>query len=158
MASNDYRKAAQHIIATLPATKKTPQKQDIASSRLGGKPRENMLHQDKEQAIVDAIDSKRLIERHADLIFKLENDGLPIEKFLNEVSPRMMHMLFQLAECAESEKVKFEAIREILALAGYSKVQKVAIANVDPNADKRQLKSLVEGLAGKLEDVEIVDD
>lgn len=153
------KKIWQQVIASPPSDKKHPQKQDVVSAGRAARSKDVMSQlPSKEDALITAIDNRKMIAKYADLIEKLESNDLPVEAFLAKVSPGMALKLLQLAESADSEKVQFEAVREILALAGHTKIQKVAIANVDPNADKRQLKSLVEGLAGKLEDIEIVDD
>lgn len=152
------RELVHNLLTSLPATKRHKQKQDTYGLRGSHQRRQHTPIQNKEDAIVDAIDNVRAIKKYADLIEKLERQDLPVEAFLSKVSPSMAVKMLQLAECAESEKVQFEAVREILALAGYTKIQKVAVANVDPNADKTQLKNIVDGLAARLPDIEIIED
>lgn len=151
------RDLVHNLLTNLPADKRNKQKQETYGIK-HGKHRLDVDPRYKEDAIVDAIDNLKAVKKYSELIEKLERQDLPVEAFLARVAPGMAIKMLQMAECAESEKVQFEAVREILALAGYTKVQKVAVANVDPHADKAQLKNIVDGLVSKLPDIEIIED
>lgn len=114
----------------------------------------------KEDAIVDAIDQKRFLEKHADWIVKLQEGKIDVSQFLSVLSPDIAIKLAEMAFGADSEKIRLEAQRDWLDRAGFVKVQKVAVANINPNEPKEQLVSLIEGLNKKQKDpvIEIVED
>jgi len=114
----------------------------------------------KEDRLVEALDQKRMIERYMEHVEPLLRGKMDVQSFFGAISPRMASQLYDLAVNGDSDKVKLDAIRDILDRAGFSKVQKVAMATASANDPKDQLVSMIEGLVNKSKDmpIEIVDD
>jgi hypothetical protein len=112
----------------------------------------------KEEAIIDALDQKNFLLKHANWIEQLQDGRINVEGFLGALAPDVAIKLAELAFGGESDKVRLDAIKDFLDRAGFSKVNKHAVAAIDPNAPKEQLISLIEGLGKKNQDIEFVDD
>jgi hypothetical protein len=110
----------------------------------------------KEDAMVDAIDQKRLIEKYAATLEKLASKELSVDQFFQQCSPSIAGELLAMI-FSESGKTKLEAIKDFLDRAGYSKVNKHAVATLDPNLPKQQLISIIEGLQNSAE-MKILED
>lgn len=112
-----------------------------------------------EDRMVDAIDQKRFLTKYADWIEKLQNGEVDVATFIHGVSPDAAIKLVGLAMGHDStDKIKLAALQDLLDRAGFGKVQKLAVANVDPSQPKAQLQAMLEGLARKTKAIEIVDD
>jgi len=114
-----------------------------------------------EKHLVDAIDNRDAIRAWLPLIKnlkkKLKNSKIDVTGFLQESGKYAAVELLNMAITAENDRVKLSALTEILDRGGNSKVNKVAIAhaNVDRNATKEELKSLIRGLAKQTKAIEI---
>lgn len=113
---------------------------------------------EKEDALIEAIDMRRTLIKHADWIEKVRTGQVDVPQFLNGLAPDVAVNLLDLALNGSSDKVRLAAIQDMLDRAGYSKVQKVAAAVVDANAPREQLIAMIAGLSSKTKEIEIVDD
>jgi hypothetical protein len=117
---------------------------------------ENFNH--VEDTMVKLLDHKSILFKHAKWLEKLEKGRIDVGGFMGKVSPTLVVELLKIATGGDSEKVRLEAIKDFLDRAGYSKVNKVAIAgSIDSSATKEELINTILGLSGKA-DIEIVDD
>lgn len=126
------------------------------SSSKGGTQAHNRNH--KEDAIAEAIDMKKTLITHADWITRLREGKIDTSQFIASMSPEVAVKLVDVAFNGESEKNRLAAMQDILDRAGHGKVNKHAIANVDPSQPKEQLLSLIMGLNKKSKAIEIEDD
>lgn len=113
---------------------------------------------DSEDYLVESYDLKETMKIAQKWIKDMDEGRLDPQSFLQNVSPLAAVKLLALARSGNSEKVQLAAVQDLLDRAGYSKVQKVAMASVDPNAPKEQLISIIEGLNKKNRVIEIEDD
>lgn len=114
----------------------------------------------KEDAIIEALDQRMHIEKLVDLAEKLDKRQLDPSQALTQMSPMMVIELLKLALAGQSENTRFNAVLEWLDRAGYTKVQKHAIATVDASQPKEALLSLIMGAKKELEKqgIQVVDD
>lgn len=112
----------------------------------------------KEDALINAIDNRDFLLKHAKWIEKLQNGQIGVDQFLSQLAPEVALALAKEAFGADSAKIRVEAQKDLLDRAGFGKVQKHAIAAIDPNAPKEELIALIEGLNKKTKTIEIVDD
>jgi hypothetical protein len=119
-------------------------------------PAHNRNH--KEDAIIGAIDMKKTLSKHADWVEKLRAGQIDVSQFLSALSPDVAIELVDIALAGESEKNRLAAMQDILDRAGHGKINKHAIASVDPNQPKEQLISLIMGLNKKSKAIEIEED
>lgn len=111
-----------------------------------------------ENAIVDAMDMKEVLVKHATWVNKLRAGHIDASQFLQGLAPDVAVELLGIAMRGESEKTRLEAIKDFLDRAGLSKVNKIAMASVDASQPKEQLIAMVMGLAGKSKAIEITED
>jgi hypothetical protein len=103
------------------------------------------------------IDHKDFLLKYQDHIEKLMSGKIDVPQFLKIISPDMMVRLGQLALTAKNEKTKLTAMQDILDRAGYSKVEKHAIANIDPSIPQEQLIAMLEGIGKKTGTIDVED-
>lgn len=113
---------------------------------------------DIEESLVSAIDDLEIIKKYQSLYDALSKDEIDPHAFLQGVSKDVAVKLVATALKGSSEKIRLEAQKDILDRAGYGKVQKIAVAQVDPKQPKEQLISLIAGLAHKTGALVIDDD
>jgi len=129
------------------------------SMRERGRGSEKSPQDSKESYMLEALDDLGVLRKHADYIDKLRRGMINPQQYLEGVSPEAAIQMTSMALNPEtSEKVRLAALQDILDRAGYSKVQKHAIASVDANQPKEQLLSMLEGLNRKSKIIEIEDD
>lgn len=122
--------------------------------------RKQLAHRNKEEAeLVKMIDEKDAVLSLNKEIRKLSNTN-DVQSFLTEISPTMAIELALLAKASDSEKIKLEAIKDILDRAGFGKVTKHAVARFDANSSKEQILAAIMGARKDLSKagIEIVDD
>lgn len=114
----------------------------------------------KENAMLDAIDQKRVIERYVDAIEKMQQGKLSPEQFMGKLAPDVLLQLLQIAVADPSSKMRLDAAKDFLDRAGLSAVKKMTlgVGQIDPNAPRAQLEAQIEGLARKTRAIEIEDD
>lgn len=119
----------------------------------------NRYENSKEDAIIGAIDLKRNIERYTKAVEDLRSGKKDVPQVIGEFSPDALFTLVEILSQG-SEKAKLAAAQDLLDRAGYSKVQKHALATVDANQSKEALLSLLMGANKDLaaEGIEIEDD
>ena len=130
----------------------------MAKSRrkAGPKPiHEGVAHEKK---IVEYIDDLDFFRKHKSQISKLYEGKVDVPGFLKELSPQAVMALAKLAFTSTNEKVRLNAVQDWLDRAGFSKVEKHAFANLDPNTPKEQLISMLGGLGKKTKTIEIIED
>lgn len=112
-----------------------------------------------EDALIEAIDQRDFLTKHAEWVTKLQEGKLDVQSALQDLSPDMVIQLAFMAFSKDvSSKTRLTAIQDWLDRAGYSKVQKIAAAMVDPNAPKEQLISLIASLGKKNKVIEVTDE
>lgn len=112
----------------------------------------------KEDAMVNAIDNRQVLSKYADWITALREGKTDVPGFLDKMSPDLMIELMTIAMTGK-DKIKLEAIRDMLDRAGYGKVNKVAVAGtLDAKASKEELLSTILGLGKKTGTIDVVDD
>lgn len=104
------------------------------------------------------IDHKDFLLKFQGQIEKLMDGQLDIHQFLKKISPDMLVQLGQLALSGKNEKTRLTALQDILDRAGYGKVEKHAIASIDPALPQEQLISMLEGIGKKTGTIEIEED
>jgi hypothetical protein len=133
-------------------------KQTTAPLREGSGRRKSVNH--KEDSMLDAIDLRRDLAKLVPIFEKLDTGAYDIGQALSSLSGPALKQLTMLAFAGESEKTVLEATKHVLGLAGFTPVQKHAVASFDANTSKEQLLSIIAGSKKDLEDegIEIVDD
>lgn len=150
-------KTAKRILATEAPQDKRKKKNTVDRTYIA-RGDSGFQSNEKEDAIIEAIDMRRTLTKHADWIEKLRAGHVDVPQFLNGMAPDVAVNLLDLALNGSSDKIKLAAIQDMLDRAGYSKVTKVAAAVVDPNAPREQLVAMIAGLSSKTKEIEIVDD
>lgn len=149
--------AAKQVITDATATKQFKQSRDPWQGR--GNKQEAKATNTIEDRMLDNIDNMTMLRKFGPILEKLSNKDWTVEQFFNGTAPDVAAELLKLAMTDGSSKVRLEAIKDLLDRAGYAKVQKVAVANLDPNAPKEQLRAIAEGLMKKnVNDIEFIDD
>lgn len=109
--------------------------------------------------MLEMIDNKRALEKLVDWVDKLQNNKTDVSNFFGGLAPEAAVELAGLMFSSKvNDKIKLEAVKDFLDRAGYSKVQKHAVAAVDTDTSKEAILSLIAGKSGKIPDIEIVDD
>jgi hypothetical protein len=115
---------------------------------------------EKENAIVEAIDNRAVLLKHADWLEKLRTGKADVRSFLNGVSPEVVIRL--LYHCYQgAEKNRLAAIQDLLDRAGFSKLNKHAVVgSVDPEASKEALIAMLMGADKDLKEhgIDIIND
>lgn len=154
-------KDAQKIVANRPPSEggdDSPSVQTQKQFRGGGSDDSFRSSNYKEDAIIDAIDQKRFLEKHAEFVSKLQDEKTDTAGFIRALSPLLAMKMAHLALGAGvSEKTQLKALQDLLDRAGHVKVQAIAAAVLDPNTPTEQLLSMITGLAKKNRVVNIED-
>lgn len=129
-----------------------------STSKKAGNKKQPDYRNSKEDSIIDAIDMRHTITKYTDWIERLRTGKIDVGQFFTSVSPDVAIQLLHTALDGESEKTRLAAITDLLDRAGHGKVNKHAIASVDPNQPKEQLLSLIMGLNKKSGTIEIEED
>lgn len=113
-----------------------------------------------EDKLIDAIDNKNQIGRFLEFQEKVRKGLIDPGQLFTGMAPEVALELLKVALNGESERSRLEAMKDVLDRAGYGKINKHAIASVDPNSSKEALVSLILGAQKDLEKsgVEILDD
>lgn len=114
----------------------------------------------KEDAMLDALDMKRSLEKLVPIFEKLDKGHYDIGQALSGLTGPALKELTQLAFAGESEKVKLDAVKHILGLGGHVPVQKHVVGTVDASQSREALKAIIAGAQSDLleEGIELVDD
>lgn len=108
--------------------------------------------------LADVIDNKDYLLKYRDYIEKLMNGQMDIPQFMKSLAPGMVKSIGAIAFTSKNEKIRLQAMQDFLDRAGYSKVEKHAIATIDPSIPKEQLISMLEGIGKKTGTIEIEED
>jgi hypothetical protein len=120
---------------------------------------EKFTRNSKEDRMLELIDNRRALEKLVDWVDKLQNNKTDVNNFFGGLAPEAAIELAGIMFSTKvGDKVKLEAIKDFLDRAGYSKVQKHAVASVDTESSKEAILSLIAGKSGKIPDIEIIDD
>lgn len=111
-----------------------------------------------ENHISELVDAKDFYFKKMELISKLQGGKIGVSEFLKELSPDMAIKQAEIALTSDNEKNRLAAITDWLDRAGFSKVEKHAIASIDPNVPKEQLIAMLSGLSKKTKAIEIDED
>lgn len=111
-----------------------------------------------ENSIIDLIDMKDAIRRMLPYFRKMDQKKLDVAGLFQGISPEMAKILTVLAFGADSEKVRADSAKTLLALAGHTPINKHAVAAVDPTQPREALISLIQGALSGSKEIEIVDD
>ena len=115
-------------------------------------------HNFKEDIVASVIDNKKILVKYAEWFEALREGKTDVAGFLEKVSPDILVEMMTLA-ITGADKIKLEACRDILDRAGYSKINKVAVAGtLDAKASKEELLSTILGLGKKTGTIEVIDD
>lgn len=115
----------------------------------------------QERRIIDNIDNHRNLKKLLDNVLKLQQGKTQVENFFQAMAPEAaMELSALMFDSAVPHKVRLDAIRDFLDRAGYSKVNKHAVASIDPNQSKQAMISLLLGSTKALKEhgIEIEDD
>jgi len=113
----------------------------------------------KEDYMVDAVHSRATIMKYQELFDKLSRNRIDINGALQKLSADALLKIMDVMIQGTNDKVQLEAAKELLDRAGYSKVNKVAVAGtLDANASKDELMATILGLSKSTGELEIVDD
>lgn len=110
-------------------------------------------------AMVTAIDNRETLGRHERHIQRLQKTG-DVHAFFQDIAPSLALEMMMIATNSESEKLKVEALRDLMDRAGYGKVTKHAVARFDASESKDAIISSILGAKkdlGKM-GIEIVDE
>jgi len=151
----DYKTAQSLVIQKAKPNKK---KELPARTSRTEKQRANLSSNAKENALIDAIDQKNSIQKFLEFQEKVKSGLIDPGQLMSGMAPEMAIELLKLAFDGETEKIRLEAIKDVLDRAGYTKVQKVALAQLDASQPKAQLLAFIEGLSKKSGIIEIEDD
>lgn len=130
----------------------------MAKSRRKAGPKPTRDEQSPEKDLIEYIDDIDFFRKHRGEISKLYSGNIDVPGFLKQLSPQAVITLAKLAFTSRNEKVQLNAIQDWLDRAGFSKVEKHAFANIDPNTPKEQLISMLGGLGKKTKSIEIIED
>lgn len=111
--------------------------------------------------MIAAIDMRRQLEKIAPILEKLEKGLIDLPQAFQQTSGMaFMRLLEFITNRDTSEKVAADASKHLLALAGFTAIQKHAIATVDAGQSKDALLALIAGSKDALleEGIEIEDD
>lgn len=111
----------------------------------------------KEDEWIELIDAKDFLFENRHAVEKLNKGHVDVPGFLKEIAPGVLLKLAQIAMHGSTEKARLTALQDLLDRAGYSKVEKHAIANIDPSIPQEQLISMLEGIGKKTGAIEIED-
>lgn len=111
-----------------------------------------------EDRMADLIDNKDYFLKYQEQLLKLTSGKMDVAQFIKGLAPDVAIQLTKLALASDNEKIRLEAARDLLDRSGYGKVDKVAVATVDPSVPKEQLIAMINGLGKKTKTVEIVDE
>jgi hypothetical protein len=114
----------------------------------------------KEDAMLDALDLKRQLEKLVPIFEKLDRGHFDIGQALTAISGPALKQLVELGFSGDSDKVKLDAVKHLLGLGGHVPVQKHLVGAVDATQSKEALKAMIAGASTDLaaEGIEIVDD
>jgi len=114
----------------------------------------------KEDAMLDALDLKRQLEKLVPIFEKLDRGHFDISQALTAISGPALKQLVEIGFAGDSDKVKLDAVKHLLGLGGHTVVQKHALATVDASQSKEAFIAMISGASKDLEAVgiEFVDD
>lgn len=106
--------------------------------------------------VIDNAHSLLQMKSHIEKLSKTRD----VQGFIQDVSPEAVVELAALAMSSDNEKVKMDALRDLLDRAGFGKVQKHAVARVDAKDSKEAIIAHIMGAKKALEKngIEIVDE
>lgn len=112
-----------------------------------------------EDNIAAAMDNKNTLLALSEQLQRLEKTK-DVQAFIQDIAADTAVDLAMLAKNGESEKVRLEAIRDILDRAGYGKVTKHAVARIDATQSKDTIISTILGAKKDLKKagIEIIDE
>lgn len=156
------KKTARKIMANADAGKKPGGrgKRTVAEQKYGSNHSWSQGVNRKEESIVNALDSKRMLEKYAPLLEKLADQKVGVDQFLQDVSPALVAQLLNVAMTDFDGRNRLSALKDLLDRAGYGATKRVSvgIGVIDPNAPRAQLEAQVLGLASKTRALEIEED
>lgn len=114
----------------------------------------------KEDAMLDAIDYKRNLEKVANLLEGINSGKISMHDVFGQMSPDAFATVVKLMYMSNSDKTKLECAKEILDRAGYAPVKRAHIIGqgVDADTTEEELNALIKGLATKTGAVDVTDD
>lgn len=120
---------------------------------------EKYTRNSREDMMLELIDNKRAVEKLVNWVDKLQNAKTDVQSFFGGLAPEVaIELAAMIFNPKTSEKTKLAAVQDLLDRAGHGKVQKHALATVDASTSKEAILSLISGKAGKIPDIEIIDD
>lgn len=133
------------------------------ATKAGGKHQRSFRHSlahDREDAMIDAIDMRRNMEKLVPLLDKFGEGKIDVQGFLNGVSGHMTREMLTIAMSGDSEKNRLDALKHLLGIAGHSPTQKHEIGRIDPSTPKEALLAIIRGSKRDLEDegIEVTGD
>ena len=123
------------------------------------KPTQKLVGTSEELGVIWGIENKDAINLTLESIKRLAKTK-DVQGFLEDCAPKMALELVNLALTGENEKIKLEAIKDMLDRAGHGKITKTANINIDASQSKEALISFIKGARKELneEGIEIVED
>lgn len=111
---------------------------------------------DSMASVIDHKDFLYESRRHVERLAKTGD----VHAFLQDMAPSFALELAMIAKTSGSEKIKLEAIRDLMDRAGYTKVTKHAVARFDASESKDAIISSIRGAEKELSKlgIEIVDE
>lgn len=116
---------------------------------------------EKEDELIDALDSLALLRRLEPTIRKLNSKKIDVSRAAMEVSGEALLVgLKLLFSEATSEKVRADLLKHVLGIGGFSPTAKIGIERIDPSTPKEALLSMIAGASEDLKTAgfEVIDE
>lgn len=116
---------------------------------------------DYEDKMISMLDQKNALLKLAPILKRLDKGTLDVQGAVEELAPRvLMEQMKILYSDHTTDKVKLDAIKHLLGVAGFAPSQKHEIGRLDPSTPRSSILSILEGAGKDLSaaGIEIVDD
>lgn len=113
-----------------------------------------------EDALIASMDKRDAMLKVSASIKSLQDHKLDFAGVLKNLTPEFTLEIINIALTEESAKVRLDALKSLLEMAGHGAVKKTANVHalVDASQPKEQLISLIQGLSKKTKALEIDDE
>lgn len=116
---------------------------------------------DYEDRMLSMLDQKNALLKLAPILKRLDKGTLDVQGAIDELAPNILIEQMKILYSTDTaDKVKLDAIKHLLGVAGYSPSQKHEISRVDPSTPRESILSILRGSTKDWAqaDIEIVDD
>jgi hypothetical protein len=115
---------------------------------------------DVEDTVAEFLDTKRDLKDLYPILKKLTQGQIDVNTALQMTSPMAFMQAIKLMLLSQSDKVKSDLAKHLLALSGHTPTQKVELGRIDTDTPKQALLAMIKGSEKNLleEGIEIIDD